>query len=298
MFCEKNIGSDNMKKNVIGYIRVSTETQVKNGQGLDIQRDEIIKYCKENNLNLVDIYVDAGISGSNSIDERDGLSDLLIECQNRNKHIIDKNYSQKELNEIFSKPNNYISSIIVQKMDRLARDTYVYLWVENKLREMGVEVISINEEMFCNSNTDPVMQALKEMVIVFAKMEKGIIANRMSKGRNKKASQGKKPCGKLPYGYDYNSDKDIVINPDEAKVVNKIFKLASQNISCTNIATKLNKNGLTTKRGKPWSRQSIKVIIDNDFYISILTYKEKIQGNHPSIISKELWNKVHEQTNK
>ena len=183
-------------------------------------------------------------------------------------------------------------------MDRLARDTYVYLWVENKLREMGVEVISINEEMFCNSNTDPVMQALKEMVIVFAKMEKGIIANRMSKGRNKKASQGKKPCGKLPYGYDYNSDKDIVINPDEAKVVNEIFKLASQNISCTNIATKLNKNGLTTKRGKPWSRQSIKVIIDNDFYISILTYKEKIQGNHPSIISKELWNKVHEQTNK
>ncbi|WP_366143846.1 recombinase family protein, partial [Fusobacterium sp.] len=40
-------------KYAIGYIRVSSERQVKEGQGLEIQRKSIIKYCKENNIELI-----------------------------------------------------------------------------------------------------------------------------------------------------------------------------------------------------------------------------------------------------
>jgi DNA invertase Pin-like site-specific DNA recombinase len=48
-----NMG-DAMK--AIGYIRVSTETQVREGQGLAVQKGEIKKYCKAHKLDLVKIY--------------------------------------------------------------------------------------------------------------------------------------------------------------------------------------------------------------------------------------------------
>ena len=60
---------------VTGYIRVSTETQVREGQGLRIQRDLIKKYCKTHKLDLIRIYEDKGISGAKADEKnRGGLS--------------------------------------------------------------------------------------------------------------------------------------------------------------------------------------------------------------------------------
>jgi len=42
--------------NVLGYIRVSTVNQVKEGYSLGEQLDEIEKFCKANNLNLIDTF--------------------------------------------------------------------------------------------------------------------------------------------------------------------------------------------------------------------------------------------------
>lgn len=57
--------------NAVGYIRVSTQGQVRDGYSLAYQRDEIIGYCTENGIELVAIYEDKGISGA-KVDE-DGL---------------------------------------------------------------------------------------------------------------------------------------------------------------------------------------------------------------------------------
>jgi site-specific DNA recombinase len=50
--------------NVVGYIRVSTQGQAKDGYSLKYQEDEIKVYCEENNLNLTHIFRDEGISGA------------------------------------------------------------------------------------------------------------------------------------------------------------------------------------------------------------------------------------------
>lgn len=50
-----------MTKNVIGYIRVSTDGQASDDRyGLEAQREDIIKYCKANDLNIVRWYSDEG----------------------------------------------------------------------------------------------------------------------------------------------------------------------------------------------------------------------------------------------
>jgi site-specific DNA recombinase len=50
--------------NVIGYIRVSTQGQAKDGYSLAYQQDEIESYCKEQGWNLLQIFKDEGISGA------------------------------------------------------------------------------------------------------------------------------------------------------------------------------------------------------------------------------------------
>lgn len=53
-----------MKLNVIGYIRVSTQGQARDGYSLKYQEEDIIAYCDENNLNLINVFRDEGISGA------------------------------------------------------------------------------------------------------------------------------------------------------------------------------------------------------------------------------------------
>ena len=47
----------------IGYIRVSTEEQAREGISRDNQRDKIENYCRLNDLQLMEILEDAGKSG-------------------------------------------------------------------------------------------------------------------------------------------------------------------------------------------------------------------------------------------
>ena len=63
-------------KQAIGYVRVSTEQQASEGVSLEAQRAKIEHWCKANDYELVNVYVDAGISGK-SMDKRPGLLDAL-----------------------------------------------------------------------------------------------------------------------------------------------------------------------------------------------------------------------------
>lgn len=80
--------------NVYGYIRVSTEGQVKQGYSLAEQRAEIEKYCSSKSYNLIEIFKDEGISGAKANEdemsiERDGLLDMLTSLkENKIQYIV------------------------------------------------------------------------------------------------------------------------------------------------------------------------------------------------------------------
>ena len=85
---------ENNKLNVYGYIRVSTEGQVKQGYSLAEQRAEIEKYCSSKSYNLVAIFKDEGISGAKANEdemsiERDGLLDMLASLkENKIQYVV------------------------------------------------------------------------------------------------------------------------------------------------------------------------------------------------------------------
>ncbi|TKI82289.1 recombinase family protein, partial [Bacillus cereus] len=78
-----------MEEKVVGYVRVSTEGQAREGYSLAYQVEEIERYCNENELQLLHIYEDKGISGA-TVDE-DGLT---VEREGLQEPLSDLAYQQ------------------------------------------------------------------------------------------------------------------------------------------------------------------------------------------------------------
>jgi DNA invertase Pin-like site-specific DNA recombinase len=258
--------------NVVGYVRVSTEEQVKNGQGLDIQEKEINDFCKARKYNLVKIFSDEGISGAK--EDRKGMNDLLEYVK-----------------------ENKINKVIVLKLDRLSRDAMYGLFIRKELKKMDAELVSIKEENL--TGTDPVQNLMNTIVFAFAEFEKEQITYRMLSGRRSKAKEKKqKASGNCPIGYKYKYNDQgktpvVVVDQGRAETVKEIYSLYLRGKSVQKIADILNEKGITTERGNKFSKQSIHLILTNDFYTGVVRFNDIIQpGAHESIISKVTFGKV------
>ena len=79
----------------------------------------------------------------------------------------------------------------------------------------------------------------------------------------------------------------------------EIYSLYNNGYSLQKIADMLNNKGITTDRGKQFSKQAISVILKNDFYTGVVTHGTiKKQGTHEAIISKVLFGKIQSKMNK
>ena len=249
---------------IVGYCRVSTENQ--NGAdsfGLETQRDTILKYCTANDLELVLIYEDPAFSGSLPPLERPGLHALLEALKAGN-----------------------IQQVVVTRLDRLARDTMLSLWLLKEVKKLGAELVSIAEP---GRWEDPTQKLLLTMVAAFAEFEKSLIASRLSSGRKTKARQGGYAGGKAPIGYKAErGGKALTLDEEKASTVRRVFELrdAKPDASLKKIADMLNAEGYTTKEGKQFHPMQIKRILDRQaVYEGRYKYSGiDATGKHPHII--------------
>lgn len=63
------------------YIRVSTEEQVMHGYSLEAQKEALTRYAKENNLFIVDYYIDEGKSARGKIQNRKAFQRLMADVK-------------------------------------------------------------------------------------------------------------------------------------------------------------------------------------------------------------------------
>ncbi len=261
----------------VGYVRVSTETQMKSGEGLSIQKKEIAKFCKDRKLDgkkieLVKVFSDEATSGADIT--RKGINDLLI-------YVAE----------------NKIEYVIIHKLDRLSRDTEYGLSVRKALQKAGVQLLSIKEESVCGN--DPASTLMNTVILGFAQFEKDQIANRMILGRREKVlSKGQKGSGNCPFGYQYQYDRAgknpiVVLDEDAAGHVKDMFAWYLSGNSLQAIVDRLNAAGIVTSRGNAWSRSSVQLILSNRFYTGVITFNDiETKGNHPAIINKITFGKV------
>ena len=131
-------------KDVVAYIRVYTEGQV-DKYGLDAQKEDILKYCAENNMRVVEWYREKGVSGAK--DTRPEWDRLMY-------------------GEITNPP---ISAVVVAKNDRVARDINVYFYFKMLLKKRDIELISVSEDF---GQYGPMAHFLEAFTMCVAQMER------------------------------------------------------------------------------------------------------------------------------
>ena len=69
-------------------------------------------------------------------------------------------------------------------------------------------------------------------------------------------------------GYDKDEDGNLVINPEQAEIVKRIFREYLEGASCQKIAKGLERDGILTARGNPrWHGSSVRKILENEKYM-------------------------------
>lgn len=250
-------------KKAIGYIRVSSDKQVKEGQGLEVQEKSIRNYCKENNIKLLDIFADEGISGAEDLEKRLGLGEAL--------NLI-KDGPQK------------IDMVIVQKLDRMARDTILLGYLEFELRKANCQVVATDQEF----RNDPMGHLMRDIITAFASFEKKMINTRTSSGKKNKIEKKLFTAGKVPLGYKIINRDRLEIDEEKSPIVKFIFKRRKEKISLRKIAQEI----LVTFDYKI-GYSTIKYVLSNPVYIGNL----RQEGDHwiavPPIIDRQLFDCVN-----
>ena len=256
------------------YCRVSTEEQATEGFSIHAQKDKLTKYANINDWDIVDYYVDDGISGKN-LTERPEVT-RLIEDVKKGK----------------------IKNVLIYKLDRLTRSVKDLIYL--------IELFDKNNCTF-NSQTEKIdtSNAVGRMFVkiigIFAEFERENLAERVTLGYEQKTREGNYTNCNGVFGYDYIVGKGkLKLNKNEAEYVRKIYNWYLEGESMLKIAKKLKDLNVPTKRGGHWNQSTIYSILTNPLYIGNVRYGVgrkngfEVSGkNIIPIISEELFNNVN-----
>lgn len=250
-------------KNVIAYIRVSTDGQCGDDKfGLDVQKKTISEYCSTHGYNILQWFTDEGESGAK---ERPGFDEIVY-------------------GEVSNPP---YEAVVVAKTDRVARDINVYYYYKMLLTKKEIELISIAEDF---GQFGVFSDMLEAFTLCVAKMERENINKRTSGGRKVKAARGGYSGGRPPYGYAPQNGR-LVIVPEEAEIVRYVIESKETGETYQSICDTLNAQGKTNRSGTKFSISTLQVIIDNKpLYNGLYRYgknSEWVKGVHEPILKGE-----------
>ena len=251
------------------YTRISTDEDHQK-YSLGAQKERLEAFCKaqwDDDWKLHKIYRDTE-SGTHM--NRPGLEEMLYDAEAQ-----------------------AFNTLLVFRVDRLSRKVRELAQMVDELTKYGVVLKSITEP-FDTANAAGKM--MLQMLGVFAEFEHATIVERTKVGMEKKAKGGDWVGGVVPYGYQLDPEKGLIVHEEEAVIVKKMFKMYSFGQEGTHtICHKLNEAGHRKRSGKKWDKRVILHMIKNPLYVGKLRWREVVyEGNHDSIISEALFEKAKE----
>ncbi|WP_186580152.1 recombinase family protein [Aquibacillus kalidii] len=234
---------------VIGYIRVSTQGQARDGYSLAYQEDEIKAYCQAQGFTLLHLFKDEGISGAK-------VNEEALE--------VDR-IGFQEMLEYLS--HHEVDYVVTLNTSRLWRSDVVKVLIQRELKKHRCDIKSIEQISYSVHKNDPndfLVNGLMELLDQYQRLE---IALKLTKGRNKKAKEGGYAGGRATFGYiKQKGEKELKIHNGHAEA--------------------LNEEGYQTTQGKAFTKVQVKRILDREsFYQGIYKYgKIQANGKHEAII--------------
>ncbi len=262
-----------MTKTAVGYVRVSTEEQAREGYSLAAQERAIREYCGARGWALAEVYVDRGASAK-SIAGRPELQRLLADANGRT-----------------------FNALVVWKLDRLSRRLLDLLSIFDELEGHGVEPACIQEPL----ESTPLGRFQRGVLGAVAQLERETIVERTKFGLAEKARQGGL-LGSLPVGY-VKVDGAVLEDPEAAPRVRQLFELyATGAYSLMGLVEWADQVGFRTPAGRPWHKVNLRTVLRNPSYIGKVAYHRRkakgevalYDGAHPALVSAETWQRVQD----
>ncbi len=237
----------------VAYMRVSTEKQAEEGNGLDSQKRDIENYCRKNELIISDWYIDDGYTGANM--DRPELQRLVNDCSRKR-----------------------IKCVVAFKLDRLSRSMIDGLYlIERVFQPNNIIFKCVHDSVSYDS---PMEQAYTQMMAVFAQLDKNTMLLRMRGGMLERIKQGYwMGGGNTPYCYTYDKGKGCLVPiPERKEQANKALDLFISGNSDVSIQKIL---------GYP-SEHTTKMVLTSVVNIGMIPYKGNVyQGLHEPIFDKD-----------
>ncbi len=200
-----------------------------------------------------------------------------------------------------------VEHIIVWKFSRFARNRRDSVLYKEILAGKGVRIVSLSEPV----DDSPAGSMLEGMLEVLDEYYSANLAEDTVRGMKKNASLGFSNGGRTPTGYqvkrtgDLDSPKGIYEpNPEYAPIVRRIARDYLGGDGGKAIASKLNHEGLRTRRGKLWTTQAILNILRNETYTGVRLWGRnfkgrrageepvRVEGAHDALISAEDFGRI------
>ena len=217
------------------YLRVSSQGQI-DGYGFDRQEEECREYARKAGFEIAGIYREEGISGTTDESDRPAFQEMITAILANGVHVV-----------------------IVESMDRLARELRIQETLLIYLASKGIDLISARtgENVTQSVKEDPLRKALVQIQGVFAELEKNQLVRRLKKGRERAKVERGRCEGRIPYGE----------TPQEQEVIRRIRLLRRdrrggfKGMTLQAIADRLNEEGTPTRLGKRWTPAQIRNIL-------------------------------------
>jgi DNA invertase Pin-like site-specific DNA recombinase len=233
--CERNYNDKSIMahKKIIeafAYLRVSSKGQVQ-GHGFHRQVETVKKFSRDNGYNIRETFRDA-FTGTEA----------------------DRPEFNRMMASILA---NGVRIILVESLDRLARDVMVQSLLLAKLAQHEISLINCvtGEDVTASMSEDPMRKALIQIQSVFSELEKSRLVAKLRRAREaKKATSGK--CeGRKAFG-EKNGEADSL-----ALMRSLRRRRNGKRLSFANIADELNRRSVPTRTGAKWQTTTVRNIL-------------------------------------
>lgn len=215
-----------------GYVRVSGKSQI-NGDGFKRQEKAINEYAKATGYQIETIFKEEAISGTLDETERPAFQEMV-------SAIL----------------KNGVRTIIIEGMDRLARDLQIQTALITYLASKEITLISARTDQDITKAVmeDPMQRALVQIQGVFSELEKNLLVKKLRQARTRKKEDEGKCEGRKSYQE---------LNPELIAEIKRLRRKPKngKRLSLQKTMESLNESGFTTTSGKPFTLTTLKNVI-------------------------------------
>ena len=279
------------KLRVAAYCRVSTDSD-EQATSYKAQVEHYTEFIQKNaDWEFAGIYADDGISGTNT-KKREEFNRMIDDCK-----------------------DGKIDMIITKSISRFARNTLDCLKYIRQLKDMNIPVQFEKESI---NTMDANGEVLITIMASLAQQESQSLSQNVKLGLQYRYQQGKVQINHNRFlGYTKDADGNLVIDPEQAEVVKRIYREYLEGLSMDKIAAGLEADGILTGAGnQKWHTSTINKILRNEKYIGDALLQKTyttdflnktrvknnglvpqyyVEGNHEAIIPKNIYLQVQEE---